>query len=596
MLHPYTDSALVSITAYLIRWTEIHLPRRDFEETEACCSVKTILNFLRHAWLSIGLLIVVIIGTVYVVRTKRVPGSMTVLQAQATDMNAMRPAVGAMPVTTETVVITRFGSTATYTGSVAAYNDEDIVARVTGRVLKVAVYPGDRVSPGQLLVQLDAVELSSKANEAAAAAAAARQRVAAARQGYEKSLRDAQSVGRDLSMARFDRQQGISQVAAARATLTFQQGQARRDEMLYRNGAVSQQELQSTHTDLATARNEFHNRVVGVDRFAARIHQVEFAQQAALATARQSEHEIAVSEAEVQKADAEQQTAQIVLGYSVIVAPHNAEVSERVVSPGTLVMPGTVLLRIKQTDRLRLQARVSEEHAMHVRVGGAVVVRVRGRTDAFSARVTAVFPAANADSRTFTVEAIIPGAFADGTRLRPGQFVEMQIDLDAPQRTVSVPLEALRHDLAGLAFVWRVDKGQAGLFVVHRQDVTPGTEDGQRVAISHGLGAGARVVVRGGVDLADGMTVSEVRFGPQGPAEMPSPSASSDAEMKDMPGMQMAPSSTSPQAPSHPPSPSVERAAPRTQAPSPSAERAAPRTQAPSPPPTPSMPPMPGMP
>ena len=36
-----------------------------------------------------------------------------------------------------------------YTGSVAAFNEEDVYPRVTGRIVELPVYPGDAVAPAR---------------------------------------------------------------------------------------------------------------------------------------------------------------------------------------------------------------------------------------------------------------------------------------------------------------------------------------------------------------------------------------------------------------------------------------------------------------
>src|SRR6266496_3401123 len=61
-----------------------------------------------------------------------------------------------------------------YTGSVAPFNEEDIYPRVTGRIVEMPVYPGDAVSPGQVVARLDDVELSSRVREAEAMLATSR--------------------------------------------------------------------------------------------------------------------------------------------------------------------------------------------------------------------------------------------------------------------------------------------------------------------------------------------------------------------------------------------------------------------------------------
>ena len=97
-----------------------------------------------------------------------------VAKPHAMDMSArVTGAASAFPVTLATVEQGAVRGTVVYTGSVAAYNEEDVYARVTGRILEMSVYPGDAVKAGQVVARLDDLELTSRVHEADAAAASA---------------------------------------------------------------------------------------------------------------------------------------------------------------------------------------------------------------------------------------------------------------------------------------------------------------------------------------------------------------------------------------------------------------------------------------
>ncbi|MGQ9464035.1 MAG: hypothetical protein ACUVTP_13450, partial [Candidatus Fervidibacter sp.] len=72
----------------------------------------------------------------YLVPKYRRPGQMTVIEAQAIDMTAMKPPEGILPVATEIVKPSPFEVSVTYTGTVVPLNEEVVVARVTGRLTK----------------------------------------------------------------------------------------------------------------------------------------------------------------------------------------------------------------------------------------------------------------------------------------------------------------------------------------------------------------------------------------------------------------------------------------------------------------------------
>ncbi len=132
----------------------------------------------RVPWGTIGtvaLLVCVFFAARYVVQNFRRPGSMSVIEAQAMDMSVMKPPIGAVPVAVVTARRGTLQARVTYPGSAVAWTEQDIAARVTGRLLAMPVYPGTKVRRGQLLARLDSDELRQRENEARFAGAAAAQ-------------------------------------------------------------------------------------------------------------------------------------------------------------------------------------------------------------------------------------------------------------------------------------------------------------------------------------------------------------------------------------------------------------------------------------
>ncbi len=129
---------------------------------------------------ALALLVGIFLVARYVVGHFRRAGSMSVIEAQAMDMSVMKPPVGTVPVSFVTVRRGNFSARLTLSGSVVPFNDQEVAARVTGRVLDLPVYTGDRVHRGQLLVRLDSAELGAKEEQARLAAAAAREQRAIA--------------------------------------------------------------------------------------------------------------------------------------------------------------------------------------------------------------------------------------------------------------------------------------------------------------------------------------------------------------------------------------------------------------------------------
>lgn len=136
-----------------------------------------------------------------VVQVYRRPGQMSVIESQAMDMSAMKPPVGAVPVVTETLRFESFEGGITATGSAVAYAQQDVTPRVTGVIVDMPAYPGDRVRAGDVLARLDTRELGSRQNEALLAHLAAQEAAGAARQDARSATAATEQAQSELQMA-----------------------------------------------------------------------------------------------------------------------------------------------------------------------------------------------------------------------------------------------------------------------------------------------------------------------------------------------------------------------------------------------------------
>lgn len=550
--------------------------------------------------------------TGWIVRTKRPVGAMSVIEAQAMDMSAMVTPLGSVPVATEKVARRPFVPTVTYTGSVVAYNDVEIYPRVTGWLLEVNVYPGDWVRKGQVIGRLDSAELSSRLKEAFFARQAAereyhisreerRQAIAqkqaaeARVKGLRGALRDAQAqltaaeamreqTEREVEAAQDGLANAEANVTAAEAEVDYWSREIERMEKLYAAKAVSREEydrekaqakaaqakfaqaqaaVREKQAMLEAAKSRLRQASANVTSAQARLDQVRAdlqAAQAELAAANANVelnvHHTMHKAANLQQAEAQERTARIVRGYTELRATEEGVVTERLVSPGTLVEPGMAILRIQRIDKVRLQAHVAEADVEGIRVGNRVTVTtLKDASFRFQTRVTALFNAADPKSRTVIVEALTPNF---DRRLLPGQYVVMEIAKGEPRLEITVPLSAIRRDADQKPFVWVVVPGaqegkviyicvmhpeiksdkpgkcpncgmnlepekKGGKWVVHRVEVTLGAEDGKRIVVKSGLKEGDEVIYQGHEYLKEGDPVAPVEWGVSGPKRLPEP-------------------------------------------------------------------------
>jgi len=546
-------------------------------------------------------IVLVFAGTSWAVQHYHRPGQLDVISAQAMDMSQMRPPSGAAPVALASVRQGSLADTVTYTGTVAAYNEQDISPRITGTLVSLPVYPGDPVRAGQLVAQLDTSQVGPQAAQAAAQARqaqfgaqvaqtthdqrsrAALEQASAQVEAAQQGVSDAQAQAQANQDAIADAQAGIR---SAQANADYWKTEIVREKHLTDAGAVSQQEYQNelSQTQAASAAVSQAQAKVSQARATAasaraktRMARRQVA--AAQAGVRMAQADIAVAQGQAQQAEAgasaaqaASQTAEVQQGYSRITSPFDGVVTARPVAPGTLVQPGMVLLKVAEIDRVRVQASVAVEDMAGERVGSPVRITVQGDGSGktFSARVTSVFPSASDQTRTATVEAVVPNP---GHRLLPGAFVTMQITNGNVTDKMLVPASAVVSQ-GGNSYVWTATGGstdagtgqvyecvichihytaaQAKKFhykdpmeggklvplknaastapamglTAHQVAVQVGASDGTWTEVSSdALSAGARVVAHGQAGLTDGTLVVATPWGTDGPKTLPTAAA-----------------------------------------------------------------------
>jgi Cu(I)/Ag(I) efflux system membrane fusion protein len=171
-----------------------------------------------------------------------------------------------------------------------------------------------------------------------------------------------------------------------------------------------------------------------------------------------------------------------------IVAPADGTVLARNVRPGWKFARGEEWFRIADLRRVWILADVPGANLGDVRPGQPVRVSVPEQGLAFEARVSAVVPQFDPESRTYKLrlEADNPGEV-----LRPDMFVDVDLPT-AASPALAVPVDAV------------VDTGlRKSVFVEHApgvfvpREVHAGRRHGGTIEILHGLTAGERIAVSG---------------------------------------------------------------------------------------------------
>jgi len=357
----------------------------------------------------------------------------------------------------QTVAVARvqradLSQTLTLAAEFRPFQEIDVHAKVAGYLKTIYVDVGDRVTAGQLLAVLEIPELLEEARQDEA--------------GVQRSAEEINRARADL-----ERAESAHEVAHLASTRLAGVSKTRPD-------LIAQQEI-----DEAAGRD----RVAEAQAATAK---------AALAAAQQ---QLAVSTAIANR-------TKTLVDYTRIVAPFDGVVTHRYADTGAMIQAGTSsqtqampVVRLSETERLRLTIAVPESAVARIRVGTPVDVRVDAVNRTFAGTVARAAGKVNPDTRTMETEVDV--ANRDLT-LVPGMYAYASIALEGAKGVLAVPVQAIdRGD----------DKTSVSVVVggvVERRGVTLGLEAPDRVEIVAGLSEGDLVVVGSRSQLRPGTLVT----------------------------------------------------------------------------------------
>ncbi|SDE12622.1 efflux RND transporter periplasmic adaptor subunit [Sporomusa acidovorans] len=313
-----------------------------------------------------------------------------------------------------------------------------------GRVLSVLADHGDVVQAGQVLGEIDPVDLNPKVQSAAAAVAKAQSSVAVS----EAQVRDTYSRN------------------------ALAQTNAKRYNDLLAAQAISAELADSKQNEANAAQAAYESA------------------QASLAAARE----------EVARAASDQNALVSQRTNLQLVSPVNGIIVSRDAEPGTTVVAGQSVFHLVDPATLWVRTRIDQSRFYGIAIGQPASIVLRSRQ---TAPLVGKVARLEVQGDNVTEERFVDVMFSDLAGLIPlGELAEVTIDLPPVTDALVVPTAAVKR-IDKQNGVWIVDNGH-----LRFQPVTIGAQtlDGQTQIID-GLNPGDAVVIYSPKQLTDGMSV-----------------------------------------------------------------------------------------
>ena len=392
------------------------------------------------------------------------------------------------PVPVETIAVKRgtIAQAVLVTGSIAALQDVQLSARVSGRVTAVNYREGQLVRAGQVIVQQDATDLEANVRAAQANVSQAQANVSSniakvsqAQTNYTLAIQTAkQAVAQARAQVASSNQnyqkikggsrpqqilQGRGQLLLAKANLDNSLITLNRDKSLYAQGAIAKSDLDTAQTTYTVQAQTYAiqqqslsltvqgNQAEDIAAALAQLQQQQANLQTVIAnqqTVQLRRDDITAAQAALEQAKSAvlQQQATLAFDqqqvtYTQIRSPIDGIIAARESEPGQVASPGNNLMRIVNVKTVYYEPTISETDFSETNVGDPVVVNVDALPgQSFNGVVKAVYPAAASGSRQFTLRVAVPNPT---NALRPGMFARGTLLANIHRDVVVVPVSAL---------------------------------------------------------------------------------------------------------------------------------------------------------
>jgi RND family efflux transporter MFP subunit len=395
-------------------------------------------------------------------------------------------------------------------GSLSFLTKVDITSPQEAVIKKLYFREGDYVRQGQLIIQLENPQINLA--------------VERAENNYSQAL-----AARNLSDSRL--LEGVFQAEAqlltldkASAELTLAKKRWEEDrrkhqnqETLFEAGGVHTEAILVSRFSLDTEWEQIQlmERELEIRRIGCRNQDLvkagisvpldEVERQAALVSLMTSslKAELEAAIARLEAAEKELTSANIALAELTIRCPAPGIIGARYLEEGERVRLQDKILSLIDTASLYAIFPVREKDALRIEKGMKAYALIDGTGETRNGIVDLIYPQADSQSLSFLVRVLLQNTSAADTRLKPGMFTRVTVNLGPPGNAVFIPESS----------IFNQKNNEGVIFIVNGRSLTErkiiiGAAHGEECEITSGLSAGELVVLRPDPELREGINVS----------------------------------------------------------------------------------------
>ncbi len=334
------------------------------------------------------------------------------------------------------------------TGKVEPITKVEVKSKASGIVKKLLVDAGDKVKKGQLLAQLDKLEIEAQVEQSKAQLQASEANLTSSKADWERAKVDAEGPEVPMTKRGYDRAQGMA-----------------------KDGVVSQSALDDAEKEYKMALNKQNVAKAQITVLAGKIAQ--------------SQAQIAESRANLDQLEEQLSYTDIVSPIDGVVLSRDVELGDAVSSILVLGSSATLVMTLGDTSSVYVKGKVDESDIGRVYLGQPARIKVESFKDkTFNGVVTKISPMGveKDNVTTFEVRASINNP---GGELKAEMTANAEIILEEHKGVLQIPEGAILYDKDKKASV---------------EIPNPKAKDGKdKIAVNIGISNGAKTEVLSGL-------------------------------------------------------------------------------------------------
>jgi HlyD family secretion protein len=343
------------------------------------------------------------------------------------------------------------------TGKVTPITKVEVKSKASGIVKKLYVDYGDKVKKGQLLAQLDKIEIEAQVDQSRAALEAAQANLTSSQADFQRAKVDAEGPDVPLLKRAYDR-----------------------DISMAKDGVVSESALEDAEKNYEMALNKQNVSKAQVTVLKAKIAQAQA--------------NVAQDQANLKQLEEQLSYTDIISPIDGVVLSRDVEMGDAVSSILVLGSSATLVMTLGDTSEVYVKGKVDESDIGKVYLGQRARIKVESFKDkTFDGKVTKISPMGveKDNVTTFEVRVSIQNP---GGELKAEMTANAEIILDEHKNVLQIPEGAILYDKDKKASVEVPDpKGKDGKDKVA---INIGISNGAKTEVLSGLKEGQEVVLQ----------------------------------------------------------------------------------------------------